>query len=99
MKKRGREKALQKTHFLVYGIAVVLVPIMNIYAAFGMLALISLYDFWAVFKTKHMVSLAKGQQEANVFTGLMIPYVKEKVKFKFLNIVAFKLTLERVFLL
>ena len=37
--------------------------------------LISVYDAIAVWKTKHMVSLAKFQNESRVFAGLNIPYL------------------------
>lgn len=60
--------------FIYAGIAAILVPIMNLFAAILMLILISVYDYWAVFKSKHMIKLAQAQSKARVFAGLQIPY-------------------------
>ena len=38
-----------------------------------LLALISVYDVIAVFKSKHMVSMANFQTESKVFAGLAVP--------------------------
>lgn len=63
------------TEIFVYaGIAAVFVPILNIFAASILLILISIYDYWAVFKSKHMVTLAKASTEAKIFPGLHIGY-------------------------
>ncbi|MFC1800570.1 presenilin family intramembrane aspartyl protease [Nanoarchaeota archaeon] len=64
--------------FIYGGLASILVPIMNIFAAVALLILISIYDFWAVFKSKHMVKLAKFQTKSKVFAGLLIPYQMPK---------------------
>jgi presenilin-like A22 family membrane protease len=69
------------TEIFVYGgLAAIFVPIINIFAAFMLLILISIYDIIAVFKTKHMVSIAKFQSKTQVFAGLLIPYEKMKLK-------------------
>src|SRR3989344_4781193 len=69
--------------FVYAGIAVIIVPIMNIFSGIVMLVLISLYDYWAVFKSKHMVSLVKSQEKTKVFAGLLIPYsIKSKISNK-----------------
>ena len=60
--------------FIYGGIAAVFVPVINIFAAFMLLILISIYDIIAVRQTKHMVTLAKFQAETNVFAGLFLPY-------------------------
>jgi presenilin-like A22 family membrane protease len=60
--------------FIYGGLAAVFVPIMNLFAAFMLLIVISVYDFIAVFKTKHMIKLANFQSESKVFAGLLIPY-------------------------
>ncbi|MBD3259659.1 hypothetical protein GF371_03440 [Candidatus Woesearchaeota archaeon] len=60
--------------FIYAGIAAILVPIMNLFAAILMLILISVYDYWAVFRSKHMIKLAQAQSKAKVFAGLQIPY-------------------------
>lgn len=66
--------------FLYGGLAAIFVPIMNIYAAIILLLFISLYDMFAVWQSKHMVSMAKFQSESKVFAGLMIPYSLKDLK-------------------
>jgi len=67
------------TEVFVYGgLAAIFVPIMNLFAVGMLLILISVYDFIAVFKIKHMVTMAKFQTKAKVFAGLLIPYKMEK---------------------
>ncbi|MCK4669569.1 MAG: hypothetical protein KAT43_00075 [Nanoarchaeota archaeon] len=67
--------------FIYAGIAAILVPIMNLWAAVIMLIIISVYDYWAVFKSKHMVTLAKEQAKHRVFAGLLLPYAGKIKKF------------------
>lgn len=62
--------------FIYGGLAAIFVPILNIFAAFMLLLVISVYDFIAVYKTGHMVKLAKFQSKSKVFAGLLIPYQK-----------------------
>lgn len=63
------------TEILVYaGIAVLLVPIFDVFWAIMLLLVISLYDMYAVWKSRHMIKMAKFQTKSNVFAGLMIPY-------------------------
>ena len=64
--------------FIYGGLAAIFVPIINIFAAFMLLILISIYDIIAVKKTKHMVKLAKFQVKSKVFAGFMIPYRGKK---------------------
>ncbi len=67
------------TEVFVYGgLAAIFVPIMNLFAAFMLLLLISIYDMIAVWKSKHMVKMAKFQTESKLFAGLSIPYKKAK---------------------
>jgi len=69
------------TEMFVYGgLAAIFVPIMNLFAVVALLILISIYDFIAVFKIKHMVTLAKFQTNAKVFAGLFIPYKRREGK-------------------
>ncbi len=77
--------------FIYAGIAAIIVPMLNMVAVFTLLVLISVYDYWAVFKSKHMVDLAKASTEAKIFPGLYIDYsssreysnsTKEKVRLK-----------------
>ena len=63
------------TELFVYaGIAVLFVPVMNMISAFLLLIGISVYDAYAVWKSKHMIKLAKFQTKAKVFAGLFVPY-------------------------
>ncbi len=67
------------TEVFVYGgLAAIFVPIMNVFSIVILLILISIYDFIAVFKIKHMVKMAKFQTKSKVFAGLFIPYKREK---------------------
>jgi presenilin-like A22 family membrane protease len=73
--------------FIYGGLAAIFVPIMNVFAAVMMLILISGYDMYAVWKSKHMIKLAKFQSKQKMFAGLLIPYklprgVKKKKKGK-----------------
>jgi presenilin-like A22 family membrane protease len=43
-----------------------------------LLLLISIYDIYAVWKSGHMIKLAKFQSESKVFAGLFLPYKAEK---------------------
>jgi len=60
--------------FIYSGFAAIFVPIMNLYAVFMLLLLISIYDIYAVWKSKHMIKLAKFQTSSRAFAGLSIPY-------------------------
>ncbi len=64
--------------FVYSGIAAVFAPVMSILAGSILLVLISIYDMIAVWKTKHMVKMAKFQAKAKMFAGLVIPYDKGK---------------------
>ncbi len=66
--------------FIYGGLAAVFVPILNLFSVSILLILISIYDFIAVFKTKHMIKLAKFQTNSKIFTGLSLPYKREKEK-------------------
>ena len=64
--------------FVYGGIAGLFVPILGILSIFILLLVISVYDMIAVWKTKHMIKLAKFQSESNIFAGLYIPYKKNR---------------------
>ena len=68
--------------FIYGGLAAIFVPIINLFAAFMLLILISIYDIIAVLKTKHMIKLAKFQAKSRIFAGLLIPYKRmpEKIE-------------------
>ena len=62
---------------LIYGgLAAIFVPILNIFSISVLLLIISLYDYIAVRKTKHMIKLAKFQAKLRIFAGVLIPYKK-----------------------
>ena len=67
--------------FIYGGLAALFVPLFSITSIIILLIIISLYDAIAVWKTKHMVSMAKFQSESQTFAGLMIPYGKNKYGF------------------
>jgi len=67
--------------FLYGGLAAIFVPILNVFYAFILLLVLSVYDAYAVWKSKHMVKMAKFQASSGIFAGLLIPY-KVKVKRK-----------------
>ena len=63
------------SEILIYGgLAAIFVPIMNIFSALMLLLIISAYDMYAVWKSKHMVSMAKFQTENKLFSGIYVPY-------------------------
>lgn len=68
--------------FVYGGLAAVFVPMLNLFAAFMLLIVISVYDYVSVFRTKHMIKLAKFQTRSKVFAGLIIPYEKGKIQEK-----------------
>ncbi len=63
--------------FIYGGLAAIFVPILSLWSISILLILISIYDAIAVWKTKHMISLAKFQSKVKVFAGLLIPYGKK----------------------
>ena len=64
------------TELFVYaGLAVIFVPVFNVWSISILLVLIAIYDAYAVWKSKHMVTLAKSQAKAKVFAGFFVPYV------------------------
>ena len=62
--------------FTYGGLAAIFVPVLNVLSVTILLIAISIYDMIAVWKTKHMVSMAKFQAKAKIFAGLLIPYKK-----------------------
>src|SRR3989338_6009017 len=64
--------------FIYAGIAAMIVPILNIFSGIALLIAISFYDYWAVFKSKHMVELAKASRDSRIFPGLHIEYGKSE---------------------
>ncbi|MGV8171748.1 MAG: presenilin family intramembrane aspartyl protease [Candidatus Woesearchaeota archaeon] len=60
--------------FMYAGIGLIIVPLFDVKWAVILLLIISVYDMYAVWKSKHMVKMAEFQTKSNVFAGLMIPY-------------------------
>jgi len=65
--------------FIYGGLAAIFVPLFNMFSVIVLLLLISAYDAYAVWKSKHMITLAKSQAKAKIFAGLMLPYKLGKV--------------------
>ena len=65
------------TEIFVYtGITIIFLPILNLTSVIILLLIISLYDMFAVWKSKHMIKMALFQTKAKVFAGLLIPYTR-----------------------
>jgi len=60
--------------FIYGGLSAIFVPIMDLRSAFILLGVISVYDMYAVWRSKHMIKLATFQRDSQVFAGLSIPY-------------------------
>lgn len=66
--------------FIYGGLAVIFVPLLNLISMSILLILIALYDAYAVWKSKHMITLVQSQTRAKVFAGLLIPYKLGEIK-------------------
>ncbi|MFA6073303.1 MAG: presenilin family intramembrane aspartyl protease [Candidatus Woesearchaeota archaeon] len=74
------------TEILMYtGIALLLAPILIVPVAIALLILISLYDAYAVWKSKHMIKLAEFTKKSNLFPGLSLSYIQKKDKTKIIT--------------
>jgi len=60
------------------GIAVLLVPLFDLIWIVALLIVISLYDVYAVYKSKHMVKMALFQVKSKLFAGITLPLKKVK---------------------
>lgn len=70
--------------FIYGGLAALIISVgIHVVAAIALLLIISLYDMIAVWKTKHMVTMAKYQTENKLFAGLMMPYNSKTGKVNF----------------
>jgi presenilin-like A22 family membrane protease len=72
------------TELLIYpGIAAIFVIMLNLTTTIILLILISVYDIWAVWKSKIMMKMASFQiNNLGVFGGFLIPYASKKMKQK-----------------
>ena len=70
------------TELMIYpGIATIFVLLLNIPFIIILLILISIYDMWAVWKSKIMVKMAKFQiNELKFFAGFFVPYMDKKTR-------------------
>jgi presenilin-like A22 family membrane protease len=60
--------------FMYAGLAILLAPLLTVFWTIILLFLISLYDAYAVWKSKHMVKLAQFTSKQNLFAGLIVHY-------------------------
>jgi presenilin-like A22 family membrane protease len=61
------------TEILTYGGVVALfAPMLDLWSGIVLLIIMSIYDYIAVFITKHMIRLAKAQQEEGIISGILV---------------------------
>ncbi len=65
--------------FIYPGIALLIVPLLNVFYAFILLILISIYDAYAVWRSKHMITMAEFAKRSKLFPGLAITYDDKQV--------------------
>jgi presenilin-like A22 family membrane protease len=70
------------TELLIYpGIAAIFVPILNFWTMLVLLAVISIYDMWAVWHSGIMQKMAKYQiNQLKIFSGFFVPYLSKKIR-------------------
>ena len=75
------------TELLIYpGIAVVFIPLLNVWTIIILLILISLYDMWAVWHSGFMQKMASFQiNELKIFGGFFVPYLTKKQRVQIKN--------------
>ncbi len=67
------------TEILIYGgIGAVITPLLNPITGVALLIIISLYDIYAVYYSKHMVIMAKEQKKEGFFPGINIKIGREQ---------------------
>lgn len=76
------------TELLIYpGIAVIFIPLLNIWTGVLLLLLLSAYDMYAVWHSGFMQKMAKYQiEKVRVFSGFLIPYISSKDKAKMISV-------------
>ncbi len=60
--------------FMYGGLATFVVPLLSFSSVLILFVLIGIYDAYAVWKSQHMISLARFQMKSGVFSGLALPY-------------------------
>jgi presenilin-like A22 family membrane protease len=74
------------TEILMYaGIGLFLAPILSVPVAILLLIAVSIYDAYAVWKSKHMVKLAEFTKKSNLFPGLALAYTEDNHKTRILS--------------
>ncbi len=69
------------TELFVYsGLAAIFVPLFSLSSISILLVIIAIYDAYAVWKSKHMITLVKSQAQAKIFAGLLVPYSEKEGK-------------------
>lgn len=68
--------------FIYGGLAVIFVPLLTPLSAIILLLIISIYDMYAVWKSKHMTHMAQFQAKSGIFAGLLLPYAPKKIILK-----------------
>ncbi len=63
--------------FIYGGLAAIFSPLFTLGSVSILLVLIAAYDAYAVWKSKHMITMAQSQAKSKVFAGLVIPYRAE----------------------
>lgn len=65
--------------FIYGGLAVIFVPLLTPLTTIILLLLISAYDMYAVWRSKHMTRMAQFQAKSGIFAGLLLPYFPKKI--------------------
>ena len=60
--------------FVYGGLVSIFVTIFSVASVLILLILISIYDYIAVYRTRHMIALARFQTKLSLFAGFIIPY-------------------------
>lgn len=64
--------------FIYGGLAAIFVPLLSVWSILFLLLLVSAYDAYAVWKSKHMITMATFQTKTNMFAGLLVGYKQKK---------------------
>jgi len=69
------------TELFVYGgLAAIVVRWLDVISVFVLLILISLYDMYAVWKSRHMIKMAQFTADQKVFAGMFLQYKEDRKK-------------------
>ena len=71
--------------FIYGGLAAIFIPILNLISVSILIIAIAIYDAIAVWKTKHMIKLAKFQAKSKMFAGLLIKYKSKNIDKQVMN--------------